>query len=268
MKTFKTDNITIYNTDNTLLFPLLEDKQFDVSLLDPPYGIGVAKMAYLKEKNTVVVQKNGNKLNPNKNKKIYQQKEWDNEIPNYHYWQQSFRVAKYYLVFGANYFPELVGKPFLPPKRHQFSTFLYEHPTGWIIWDKMNGGNDFNDCELIKTSFNFKSYVLQYMWCGMMQGSRLDGTKQEGNKKLNEKRIHPTQKPTRLYEILLAKHLENGGGIFDAGLGSGSLAEAVQNLNNLFHAQYTLVGCEKETDYFNLLVKRLENKPKQIAIKL
>jgi len=59
-----------------------------------------------------------------------------------------------------------------------------------------------------------------------------------------------------------------GGGIFDAGLGSGSLAEAVQNLNNLFHAQYTLVACEKETDYFNLLVKRLENKPKQIAIKL
>lgn len=265
MNTFKTDNITIHNTDNTFLFPLLKDKQFDVSLLDPPYGIKESLKNH-NSRNTPIKQKNGSVIKVKDAN--YVKKEWDNEIPNYHYWKENFRISNNYIVFGANYFPELVGKPFLPPRRNQFSAFLYEHPTGWIIWDKMNGSNDFNDCELIKTSFNFKSYVLQYMWSGMMQGSRLDGTKQEGNKKLNEKRIHPTQKPARLYEILLTKHLENGGGIFDGGIGSGSLAEAVQNLNNMFHAQYTLVACEKEADYFNLLVKRLKNKPKQITIKL
>lgn len=268
MEHVKLNNITVYNTDYMQLLVATKNKSYDVALLDPQYGINVGKMAYLQEKNTKVVQKNGTKLNPNKNKKAYQQKEWDNEIPSFIFWKEIFRVSKNHMVFGANYFPELVGKPFLPPKRTNFKQFLKQHPIGWIIWDKCNGTNDYNDCELIKTSFNFDSYIINYMWAGMMQGSRNNGSVQEGNKKLNEKRIHPTQKPTRIYELLLTKHLKMGGVLIDTGFGSGSLGEAVQNLNNIFNVNYQLTACEKEVDYFNDSINRLTKTPTQLAIKL
>lgn len=39
---------------------------FHFAICDIPYGINVGKMAYLKETNTTVKQKNGKRLNPNK----------------------------------------------------------------------------------------------------------------------------------------------------------------------------------------------------------
>jgi site-specific DNA-methyltransferase (adenine-specific) len=61
------------------------------------------------------------------------------------------------------------------------------------------------------------------MWNGMLQGKNiLEGHKAQGNKRLNEKRIHPTQKPVALYNWLFSKYANSGDKILDTHLGSGS----------------------------------------------
>ena len=73
------------------------------------------------------------------------------------------------------------------------------------------------------------------MWSGMFQGIHCtkDHKKamiQQGSKKLNEIRIHPTQKPVKLYEWILMNYAKEGDKILDTHLGSGSIAIACHNL--------------------------------------
>ena len=57
------------------------------------------------------------------------------------------------------------------------------------------------------------------MWNGMMQSKSIaDGGIQQGNKRLNEKRIHPTQKPVKLYKWLLSNFAKCGDRILDTHL--------------------------------------------------
>ena len=53
----------------------------------------------------------------------------------------------------------------------------------------------------------------------------------QGNKKLNEVRIHPTQKPVALYEWLLTKYAKPGWKILDTHVGSGSSLIACRRLD-------------------------------------
>lgn len=252
-----TTDIKLFKMDNIQLMDGCQDNEFNMGLVDPEYGIGESSKNH-NSRNTPVKQKNGTIIkidNPN-----YTKKDWDDSTPPYWYFRELFRVTQHHMIFGANYFPEIVGTPFKPPRRADFDQFIKDHPKGWIIWDKLNGENDFNDCELIKTSFNFDSYVLQYMWAGMMQGSRADGTKMEGNKKLNEKRIHPTQKPVRIYEILLSKYVKKNQKVLDTHLGSGSIAIASNRLG------INLVACEIDEEIYNKAIERYNQEIKQLSL--
>ena len=61
------------------------------------------------------------------------------------------------------------------------------------------------------------------MWKGMMQGKSISkGHIMQGNKKLNEKKIHPTQKPVNLYKWILREYANEGDNILDTHVGSGS----------------------------------------------
>ncbi len=71
--------------------------------------------------------------------------------------------------------------------------------------------------------------------------------------KNKEKRIHPTQKPIRLYEWLLMNYGKEGDKILDTHLGSGSIALACHNLG------YKLTACELDTEYYNAAIKRINN---------
>jgi len=96
------------------------------------------------------------------------------------------------------------------------------HPTGWIIWDKCNGNSSFNDFELAWTSFNRPTIVFSFLWNGMMQGKSLSHpTVMQGNKKLNQKRIHQTQKPLELYEWSYKEYADSKP-ILDTHVGSQS----------------------------------------------
>ena len=69
-------------------------------------------------------------------------------------------------------------------------------------------------------------------------------TTQQGNKKLNEKRIHPTQKPRLLYQLLFQKFAKTNWKILDTHLGSGSSRIAAFKMDLDFY------GFEIDNDYF------------------
>ena len=75
----------------------------------------------------------------------------------------------------------------------------------------------------------------------------------QGNKKLNEKRIHPTQKPVALYAWLLSQYAQEGWKILDTHLGSGSIAIACEELG------FSLLGIELNQHYYNASKQRIIN---------
>ena len=75
----------------------------------------------------------------------------------------------------------------------------------------------------------------------------------QGNKKLNEKRIHPTQKPVALYSWLLQNFARKGDRIIDTHLGSGSSRIAAYQLG------FEFVGCEMDPVYFEAEEERFND---------
>jgi site-specific DNA-methyltransferase (adenine-specific) len=234
--------IELHNIDCMEYLATLEDNSFELAIVDPPYGIGADKQS---RKPETVKQRNGKFLRV-KNSNSYTQKQWDAEIPDKVYFEELKRVSKNQIIWGANYFG-LIG--------------------GYIVWDKMNGESDQYGCELAYNSINKRTDIIRFLWQGMFQGIHVTkcskkASIQQGNKKLNEKRIHPTQKPVKLYEWLLMNYAKEGDRILDTHLGSGSIAIACHNLG------FDLVSCELDTDYFNAAQKRLKQHQSQMRIPL
>ena len=121
--------ITITNEDNMELMKRYPDKYFDLAIVDPPYGIGMAK---------------GIEVGKWK-RKIHTTKDWDNETPTAEYWAELFRVSKNQIVWGGNYFIEYL-----------------KNTRCFIFWDKKNGTNFMSDGELAWTSFD--SSVRRYAY--------------------------------------------------------------------------------------------------------
>ena len=84
----------------------------------------------------------------------------------------------------------------------------------------------------------------------------------QGNKKLNERRIHPTQKPVALYAWLLTQYAQPGWRILDTHLGSGSIAIACDNLG------YEFTGVELDRHYYEAAKARLTEHRKQLKLDL
>lgn len=78
--------------------------------------------------------------------------------------------------------------------------------------------------------------------------------------KNKEVRIHPTQKPVKLYEWLLKNYAKDGYKILDTHLGSGSIAIACHNLG------YDLEGYELDKEYFEAASKRIKEHQTQIRM--
>tara|TARA_R110002167_G_scaffold284737_1_gene489839 strand:- start:15380 stop:16123 length:744 start_codon:yes stop_codon:yes gene_type:complete len=183
-------NIELLNIDCLHYMKQCEDKQFDLAIVDPPYGISINKQSQGKGGGVA--------------KKIeYTKKDWDSAIPSADYFAELKRVSKNQIVWGGNYFVEHL-----------------ENSPCWVVWDKVNGATDFADCELAWTSFKTSVRKIEWKWAGMLQQ----------NMKNKEVRIHPTQKPKALYEWLLMNYAESGNKILDTHLGSGSIALACYNM--------------------------------------
>jgi len=151
------------------------------------------------------------------------------------------RVSKNQIIWGVQYF----DYPFTP---------------GRIVWDKcINGSTNFSDCEIAFCSLHNNTRLFRYMWNGMMQGKSMnEGHIMQGNKKLNEKRIHPTQKPVILYEWLLSRYAKSGDIILDTHVGSASSLIACHKLG------FDFVGTEIDEYYYNNALERMKEYQKVI----
>lgn len=224
------------NVDCMEYMRTLPDKAFDLAIVDPPYGIGEDGG---KSRSKFVRQKNGNRLYVEDGH--YEKTGFDIAPPRQVFFNELFRVSKAQIIWGANYFT-------LPR-------------AGAIVWDKCNDGSDQSDGEIAFNSLTSRVDIFRYMWHGMMQGKSIsEGTIQQGNKALNEKRIHPTQKPVALYEWLLMKYAKEGWRILDTHLGSGSSRIAAYNLG------FEFVGCEIEPTYFQLQEQRFTEHTAQVRM--
>ena len=173
-----------YNTDCMEYLKTCADKQFDLAIVDPPYGIGESGK---KNKSRSVLTK-AKDYHP-----IFGE---DREPPGVEYFEELKRVSKNQIIWGANHFVDLI--PF--------------RSSCWLVWDKDNGGTDFADCELAYTSFNSAVRKFTFKWQGMLQGDM----------KHKENRIHPHQKPVELYKWIFSHYAKVGDTILDTHLGSGS----------------------------------------------
>ncbi len=215
------------------------DKYFELAIVDVEYGIGASAPTI---KPNIIRQRNGTDLRvrqPN-----YLQKKWDFKKSSAEYFKELFRISKKQIIWGGNY---------------------YGLEGGYLVWDKLNNTSDQYGCELAWISFTKRTDIIYYLWAGMMQGlspsqNIHNALIQEGDKKKNEKRIHPTQKPVKLYKWLLDKYAKAGDKILDTHLGSGSIAIACHDYG------FDLTACELDTDYYNSALKRITDHTKQLQL--
>jgi site-specific DNA-methyltransferase (adenine-specific) len=102
---------------------------------------------------------------------------------------------------------------------------------------------------------------ISLLWAGMCQTKSLSyPMTQQENKKLNEKRIHPTHKPIMLYDIIYQKFSTKGMKIIDTHLGGGSnRISADKNELNFW-------GWEIDKEYFDASNKGFNNYKLQLNL--
>lgn len=173
-------------------------------------------------------QKEQKSKNPKHSRKYHKRKNWDDATPDEMYFIELERVTKNQIIWGGNYFIE----------------HLHKGTKGWIIWFKGQTGLTMSDCELAYSSFNCATRVITI--------NRGELVKQNT--------FHPTEKPVKLYEWLLANYAEPGQKIIDTHGGSMSHAIAAHKLG------FDLTIVEKDPEYYAQAKARLLEYQKQLAL--
>lgn len=150
-------------------------------------------------------------------------KSWDSMIPDREYFEQLNRVSKNQIIWGWNYFV-----PFLS------SCQCY------IVWYKHQPVKSFADCESAYTSFKRPAVVFDFRYYGNIEG----GTKAS-------LKIHPTQKPIKLYQRTLTEFAKPGDLILDTHVGSASSLIAFESMGFNYHA------FEIDEDYYKAALERM-----------
>ena len=174
----------------------------------------------------------GQKLNISKNpkhtRKEHKKADWDVSIPTEEYFRELERVSVNQILWGGNYFVE----------------HLTKGTKGWIVWDKGQHGLTMSDCELAFTSFNTPTRIVVMNRVELLK----DGT------------FHPTQKPVRLYEWVIAHYAKDGDKILDTHAGSGSCLVAAHRTRHEF------LGFEINKTYFEKAEQRIKTEQAQMSI--
>lgn len=148
---------------------------------------------------------------------------WDT-APGKEYFDELFRVSRDQIIWGGNYFD-------LPPTRC------------FLIWRKLS------------ISENFSMAMCEYAWTSFNDNAKWFECAPQGS--ANDQRIHPTQKPVRLYEWLLDKYAKPGYKILDTMVGSGSSLIACARMG------FEAWGFEIDEDYYRMSTERIERETAQ-----
>lgn len=150
--------------------------------------------------------------------------------PEKRYFNELFRVSRNQIIWGYNWLSDLL------PMCREF-----------VFWYKKQPVITFADGELAWTSFQrtAKCFELPFY---------------EANAQNKGKKIHPTQKPVKLYEWLLMNYAKEGDKILDTHGGSGSICLACHNLG------FDLDWIELDQDYYVAAKKRYERHKRQLRM--
>lgn len=147
----------------------------------------------------------------------------DKSTPDENYFIELTRISFNQIVWGGNYMTD----------------FLYPSSC-WLMWDKgFSQDVSFAQYEMAWTSF------------------KTSAKKFEFNAAANKDRIHPTQKPVKLYEWLLTNYAKPGQKILDTHGGSMSSVIAANNLG------FEIVCCELDQDYYKAACERVAKHAQQ-----
>lgn len=220
--------IHLYNQDCMIAMKTMKDKQFDLAIVDPPYGLTKGM-----DKRGVCNIPHGGKR-ANKNQHLYTEIKGNwNVAPPDEYFVELMRVSKNQIIFGGNYFP-----------------ILWKEPTrSMIVWDKQQVSLKHADLEMAWCSMDRNAKLYRYRWAGNHAGNGV-----------MVPRYHPTQKPICLYEWLLDNYAKQGDSILDTHLGSGSIAIACHDKG------FDLTAYEINKKYFNRANDRLIEHQKQYQL--
>jgi len=188
------------------------DKYFDLAIVDPPYGVGITNQS--KFGSSEKIDKYG--------------KQWDKR-PDSTYFTELKRVSKHQIIWGGNYFISDL-----------------KDTRCMLIWDKMNGTNDYADGEIA--------------WCSI--DSNVEFFRMHHFNKNYDRKIHPTQKPIQLYRWTLKKHGQAGWKILDTHVGSGSSLIACEREG------FQYVGFEIDPDYYKAAMERIERERNILTLAL
>ena len=151
----------------------------------------------------------------------------NNTKPSQKYWDELFRISKNQIVWGANNFE-------LPPSEY------------FLCWNKQQAMPNFATLEYAFVSMGLKKPAKLFTY--------------SIHKHNHTNKIHPTQKPVKLYEWLLDNYAKEGDKILDTHLGSGSIALACHNRG------YSLDAYEIDEEYYNAATDRLRVHQSQLTI--
>ena len=131
----------LYNQDCLEAMKEMSDNQFDLAIVDPPYGIGDFRNS--------------------KSLKHHKKIDWNNNIPDSNYFKELKRISKNRIIFGVNYY----GK--------------YVNDVGRIVHDKTGGGKrnapkGLSDCDIASHSFGVNMKIYHYTSTGNVIGNKID----------------------------------------------------------------------------------------------
>lgn len=196
---------TLYLGDCAEILPTL--RPVDAVVTDPPYGIGESA-GKNKSRGRLAVAKD------------YGHDEWDNSPVTPELMAEVRAAGRWNIIFGGNYYD-------CPPA------------SCWLVWDKVNGDNDFADCELAWTNLPKAVRRIRYMWNGMLR----EKGAQRGD--------HPTQKPLEVMKWCITQLPADGRSIIDPFMGSGTTGVAALQMGRSF------IGIEREERYFEAACRRM-----------
>lgn len=196
-------NITLYCGDCMEVMRTFKDNQFDLAIVDPPYGIEKGFQA------TSRIAKYGNMESVN---------DWK---PTPDYFRELFRVSKDQIIWGYNHLSDML------PTCKEF-----------VFWYKHQPVKTYSDGELAWTSFRKTAICIDLPYFGTLNADDI--------------RIHPTQKPVKLYAELLNRFASPGMTILDTF--GGSMSSMIAS----YRGGYTATCIEIDPTYYQRGLERLQ----------
>lgn len=211
-----------YNMDCMEALKQFPDKFFDLAIVDPSYGDAKNRGGTTSYNrfggrfDRYKADADGRDVGEKVRKKIIA---WD-VAPGKEYFDELFRVSRDQIIWGGNYFK-------LPPTRC------------FIVWRKSNIPAE-----------DFSMASIEYAWTSFFRNAEYYESFSSRMKNEPE-RIHPTQKPVKLYQWQLEKFAQPGMKILDTHAGSASSVIACARMG------FECWGFEIDEDYYRMAEERV-----------